>query len=311
MPRCPRRRRAAALLLAALLLAPACSDDEPAAPPRPTTSSSTTSSTLAPTTTAPVDVFTLRPPTPGADPAALAAQIATAEATLHDPAASEVGVATAALTQQVAYRRLGDHPEWDTAVLAALPAALHGRATSHAAARRELRTLGGAPRTTLPAWRIVAPVPLADLQPIYEEAGAAFGIPWTFLAAINLVETGIGRIRGTSEAGAQGPMQFLPATWAAYGAGGDINDPRDAIFAAARLLKADGGTPADMAGALYHYNHSDHYVRAITHYAELIAEHPLELRAIYHWGVYYRTVNGDVYLPVGYEQTTPVPVPVP
>ena len=65
-------------------------------------------------------------------------------------------------------------------------------------------------------------------------------MPWTYLAAIHLVETRMGRIRGASTAGARGPMQFLPSTWALYGAGGDINDPRDAILAAARLLRHHG-----------------------------------------------------------------------
>jgi hypothetical protein len=55
-----------------------------------------------------------------------------------------------------------------------------------------------------------------------------------------------------------------------------------------------------MAHALYRYNHSEHYVRAVTTYAELYDEHPLALRAFRYWGVWYRTVDGDVYLPVGY-----------
>ena len=69
----------------------------------------------------------------------------------------------------------------------------------------------------------------------------------------------MGRIRGTSTAGAKGPMQFLPSTWEAYGEG-DIEDPDDAIMAAARYL-ANYGAPADMDRALFAYNHSDHYVR--------------------------------------------------
>ena len=65
--------------------------------------------------------------------------------------------------------------------------------------------------STLPAWRIVRPEPADELLDAYRDAEAEFGIPWKYLAAINLVETGIGRIRGTSIAGAQGPMQFMPA----------------------------------------------------------------------------------------------------
>jgi membrane-bound lytic murein transglycosylase B len=254
------------------------------------------SSTTA--TTAPFDAWSLRPPAAAADPGALADQIAAAEATLRDPAADEPAVAAAALAQQVAYRQLGDHPEWDPQVDAALPPDLRVTAAAHAAARRDLRALG-TPKEALPAWRIVPPAPLAELEADYRDAGAAMGIPWELLAAIHLVETGTGRIRGTSDAGAQGPMQFLPSTWAAYGAGGDIQDNRDAIFGAARYLAANGGA-TDMAHALYRYNHSDRYVRAVTRYAEIVAGHPLALRAIYHWGVWYRTTSGDVYLPVGY-----------
>ena len=74
----------------------------------------------------------------------------------------------------------------------------------------------------------------------YREAERRFGVDWEYLAAINLVETAFGRIRGTSVAGAQGPMQFIPTTWDIYGAGGDINDAHDAILAAGRLLRANG-----------------------------------------------------------------------
>ena len=107
-------------------------------------------------------------------------------------------------------------------------------------------------------------------------------MPWR-TGAINLVETATGRIRGTSVAGAQGPMQFMPATWAAYGEG-DINDPRDAIRGAARYLTANGA-PADMAGALWNYNHSDRYVRAVQHYADLIVEHPGAYAGFHGWGL--------------------------
>ena len=113
--------------------------------------------------------------------------------------------------------------------------------------------------STLPAWRIVRPDPADELLDAYRDAEAEFGIPWRYLAAINLVETGIGRIRGTSIAGAQGPMQFLPATWEAYGGGGDINDTHDAIRGAARYLAANNGAN-DIANALYRYNHSNRYV---------------------------------------------------
>jgi membrane-bound lytic murein transglycosylase B len=274
-----------------------------------TTRPSTTSTTAARTTTTTeaVDVFALRPPPAAADPAALAEQITTAERTVRDPAAGPVALAEAALAQQVGYRQLGVHPEWDAAVLAGIPTELQSVVVRNAAARREFRGMHIELMSTLPAWRIVEPTPADQLVTLYQEAEAAFGIPWSYLAAINLVETGTGRIRGTSIAGAQGPMQFLPATWEAYGAGGDINDPRDAIMAAARYLAANGGA-GDIDHALYRYNHSDRYVRGVKLYADLIAEDPRAFLGYYHWGVWYLTDQGDVYLPVGYEQATPIPV---
>src|SRR5206468_3736516 len=148
------------------------------------------------------------------------------------------------------------------------------------------------------AWRIVAPAPMDDLARYYREAEADFGVPWSYLAAIHLVETRMGRIRGTSVAGAQGPMQFMPGTWAAYGEG-DVNSDRDAIRAAARYLKANGA-PANMPNALFRYNNSQRYVRAVTAYAEVMRAEPNAYRGYYNWQVYYLTTKGDILLPVGY-----------
>src|SRR5438045_9544127 len=97
-----------------------------------------------------------------------------------------------------------------------------------------------------PAWRIVTPAPPDELLTDYKDASQQAGVPWQVLASIHLIETRMGRIRGVSTAGAQGPMQFLPTTWVRYGEGGDIYDDRDAIFAAARLLHyncLDTGAP--------------------------------------------------------------------
>ena len=281
-----------------------------APPTTPTTTSTSTSTTTVPpttTTAAPIDVFALRPPAAAGDPSGLAQQIITAESTLRDPDAGAEATARAALLQQVAYRQLGLHPEWDGAVQASLPEGLRGVAASNAAARREFRAMHTKPATMMPAWRIVPPAPMEVLLAAYREAEAAFGIPWRYLAAINLVETGLGRIRGTSTAGAQGPMQFMPATWAAYGGGGDINDTHDAIMGAGRYLAANNGA-TDIANALYRYNHSNHYVAGVRLYADLIAEHPHAFAAFYHWGIWYATAHGDLYLPVGYEEPAPVPV---
>ena len=128
-------------------------------------------------------------------------------------------------------------------------------------------------KDTVPAWRIVPPAPADALLAHYREAEAATGVPWNFLAAIHLIETRFGSIEGTSTAGAQGPMQFLPATFEAYGDGGDIHSLRDSIMAAGRYLAAnDFANNRD--NAIFRYNNSDRYVRAVNDYATVLAADP-------------------------------------
>ena len=93
----------------------------------------------------------------------------------------------------------------------------------------------------------------------FKKAGTEYGIPWTVLAAIGEVESGDGQNDGPSSAGALGPMQFEPSTWALYGDGGNIMDPADAIPAADRLLAANGA-PGNLQQAIFAYNHSGSYV---------------------------------------------------
>ena len=96
----------------------------------------------------------------------------------------------------------------------------------------------------------------------FKKAGTEYGIPWTVLAAIGEVESGDGQNDGPSSAGALGPMQFEPSTWALYGDGGNIMDPADAIPAAARLLVANGA-PGNLQQAIFAYNHSASYVTVV------------------------------------------------
>ncbi len=237
-----------------------------------------------------------------------ARQLVTAEAAIADPATSAKALVRAARTQQLVYRELGTRPGWDATVLAGVPPSLRGVVRANVASRREFRAMHTDLADTLPAWRIVAPAAAEELLRYYERGERAFGIGWEYLAAINLVETGMGRIRGTSVAGAQGPMQFLPTTWARWGRG-DIQDPADSIMAAARYLAHDGGARPDrLDNALFRYNNDTRYVRGVTHLAKVMERHPRAFYGYYHWDIYYLTSRGDVRLPVGYDQDRPVPV---
>jgi len=221
-----------------------------------------------------------------------------AERAIRDPHVTGADLAWFGHLQQLTYRKLAATPDLGDPVLAAVPADLKAAVVANADATADLRATV-VPGPDLPTtWRIVDPAPLDDLARYYREAETEFGVPWSYLAAIHLVETRMGRIRGTSTAGAQGPMQFIPATWARYGEG-DINSDRDSIRAAARYLRANGA-PGNMANALFRYNQSQRYVRAVTAYAEVMRADPDAYRGYYGWQVYYLTTRGDILLPVGY-----------
>ena len=108
---------------------------------------------------------------------------------------------------------------------------------------------------------------------LFQESAAQYcpGLPWTVLAAIGQIESADGTNPGPSTAGALGPMQFLPSTWAEWGitAFGEpsppnIMDPFDAVPAAARYLCAAGGaTAAGLPRAIFAYNHADWYVNEV------------------------------------------------
>ena len=123
--------------------------------------------------------------------------------------------------------------------------------------------------------RPVAPMPKREYIKLYKESAKkyGFGKDWYVLAAVGQVESNHGQNMGPSSAGAMGPMQFLPSTWAASGVDGNgdgranIMDPEDAIPAAAGYLK-DGGAPRDWYAALYSYNHADWYVKKVFAVAE-------------------------------------------
>jgi len=120
------------------------------------------------------------------------------------------------------------------------------------------------------------------LLPIYQACGTEYGIPWQILASINKIETAFGTNLNVSSAGAMGWMQFIPSSWEAYGvdANGDGRkdpyNPVDAICAAARYLKAAGGTE-DLYNAIFAYNHADWYVQEVLLYARAYGKLPADL----------------------------------
>jgi murein DD-endopeptidase MepM/ murein hydrolase activator NlpD len=120
------------------------------------------------------------------------------------------------------------------------------------------------------------------LLPIYQAAGIQYGVRWEILAAINEIETDYGRNLNVSSAGALGWMQFLPSTWRVYGvdANGDgVQDPYnpvDAIFAAARYLRA-AGADTDIRQAVFAYNHANWYVDSVLLRAQVIGGLPSNL----------------------------------
>ena len=199
-------------------------------------------------------------------------------------------VTLAALYQQRIYRLLSKDPRLARRTIARLPPSLRGQATDVVAARRRLATLA-TPRP-LSAFRTGPAEPALVLLSHYREAERRFGVRWNVLAAVNFVESAFGRLRSASSAGAQGPMQFLPATWRAYGLGGDVRDPHDAILGAANYLRANGA-PRDNRRALYAYNHSSAYVDAVIRYARQMRIDRRAFFAFYSWQVFVRTPAGD------------------
>ncbi len=163
--------------------------------------------------------------------------------------------------------------------------------------RTRLRNAEGVPTAANPTMSLALPGPVPVgvpnffiekfrippfLLPIYQAAGIEYGIRWEVLAAINEIETDYGRNLNISSAGALGWMQFMPATWKQYGTDAnrdgrrDPFNPVDAIFAAARYLRA-AGADDDLRRAIFAYNHADWYVESVLMRARLIGGLPSDL----------------------------------
>jgi murein DD-endopeptidase MepM/ murein hydrolase activator NlpD len=116
-----------------------------------------------------------------------------------------------------------------------------------------------------------------ELQALWQRAGAAYGIPWQVLAAINKIESNFGRNMGPSSAGAVGWMQFMPDTWLRWGTDGDGDriadpwDPEDGVYSAARYLAAAGGA-SDLRRAVFAYNHANWYVDDVLELANVFGQ---------------------------------------
>ena len=286
-------------------------------PSTTTAAPSTTTTTPSTTTTEPAAVQPAAPngrvyPSVPADAAAAAARLYEVEDLLDTLEPSEdpgdTTWADLAHEQQMLYRVIARDAVWARATLDGAPERHALTIERHLGARQAIADIGhgGDPPVNVPAWEIIEPLPASELLELYRAAEAETGIAWSYLAAINLIETGFGRIDGLSTAGAQGPMQFLPTTWEEV-SDGDIDDPYDAIPAAARYLVRRGG-PDDMQNALWGYNNSDAYVLAVTHYANLFRDDIRSFTAAHSWEIHYSAAIGDLWFPVGYRFEEAVPV---
>lgn len=182
---------------------------------------------------------------------------------------------------QGAYERLDSLLSEQEDVLATLDAEARDLAAAERVEARIAaeRAAAAAAATTASSEATAGGIPTSYLA-LYQTAAATCpGLPWPVLAAIGQVESGHGGNTGPSSAGAMGPMQFLPSTFAAYAVDGngdgtaDIWNPADAIFSAANYLCANGAGvgPRALYNAIWHYNQADWYVLMVMQVAGGIA----------------------------------------
>ena len=297
-----------ALSAAAGLSFSACQSGAAVTPPSTAVVATQGPSTIAATTAPNLSVPDVEPLDSAA---AIAVALNAAERGIRDRNLSADETARWGRAQQRAYRALANHAELDDAVRVRLDSDVRAAFDLNVEARRAVVQHASTkpvsePSATLPAWTIVDPLSASQLLGYYREAESASGVPWQYLASINLVETRSGRIVGSSTSGAVGPMQFLPATWESCCAG-DVLDPHDAILGAATYL-VSRGAPADMIAALRGYNPNEGYVGAVDAYARNMMADERAFFGYHAWEVYVSTSAGSVRLPVGYSASEPVDV---
>ena len=206
-------------------------------------------------------------------------------------------MARQALIVQLACLRVAAHPGWASVVTRRVAPARRAAADADIAATADLVALTQ-PRPRLPPWRIVVAENPATLRADYRAAQAATGVGWSYLAAVNFVETDFGRVAGPSSAGAQGPMQFMPAIWAVYGHGNihlpamRSSPPAGSWPPVARpTASAPPCTRTTRAGGTFN---------AVLRYARRLRADPQALMGYYRRQVVYRLASGWVLLPAGY-----------
>jgi soluble lytic murein transglycosylase-like protein len=196
-----------------------------------------------------------------------------------------------ALYQQRIYRFLARHRVLADRTLPLLPTGLRRAARANIMAAVELFSIVR-PISRPSRFRTGPPKPAGVLLGWFRQAESRFRVDWELVAAVMYVESKFGRVRSTSTAGAQGPMQFIPSTWSAYGMGGDVHDPHDSIMGAANYLHRSGA-PSHERQALFAYNHSGAYVNAVLGYANQMRRDPRNFYAYYNWQVFVLTTRGD------------------
>jgi len=253
----------------------------------PSTAATTTTTTPAITTSAPSTTPAPAPTKP--KPAAGAAPTVVLKRPQRPSAGSKPGASKKSQTSTAAKAKAGEGNN-----VALSPQAIAAEASALASTEASVQALG--------FYRI----PLF-LLPIYKAAAVQYGVPWQILAAINEIETNYGTDLSVSTAGAVGWMQFMPATWLQYGVDAlnagyaDPYNPVDAIFAAARYLRA-AGAATDLQAAILAYNHSQEYVSSVLLRAKLISAYPRAVIA---------TLTGlvDGRLPVSGGKLSWIPLP--